>query len=265
MNCPNPPNRYNPADEPLWLVVQRDDRTNCFEFPPHTHKAIVVGSCSNSDVRISGIAPVAFFLEREGTSIWLTPAYAEAELRLDTLKVEGKRRIYTHGLVELADIELRLRVRDTPPTLRGDGLVRIDSEVSDPMSKRAAAAIDDLTATTAIESSTVIAALGQGATTTMPPASPIPDKAFATKTIEVDAFNFDEWFDDAIKESSDASVDTQPLEPVIAPSASTSAPAATLPRFARPPRPRIGPPNIKTQAMAPIQWPPEPTGTVEAP
>lgn len=266
----NPHRRYNPADEPLWLVIQRDEQSRCFEFPPNTPKAIVVGSSESADVRIRSAAPVAFFLERDSGTIWLIPAYPEVELRLDTLKVDGKRRIYTHGLVELGDVELRLRVRDTPPTLRGDGLVRMQSEISDPMSKRAATALNDLTATTTIDASTVTAVLRQCATTTISRQGPIPDMASLTKTIETDAFDFDGWFDDAVKEEPGKVTDTQPVAPVSVPTPMSAAPTSPTPArspatVSRPPRPRMGPPNIKTQELGPIQWPPAPSSEGEAP
>lgn len=129
MNCPSPPARYNPTNEPLWLIIQRNDRTRCFEFPADSHQAIVVGSANDADVRIRGAAPIAFFLERDGQAISLTPAYADDELRVDARKVEGKRQIYGSALVEFANVELRLDVWDYPPTLRGDGPAR-NSEIS---------------------------------------------------------------------------------------------------------------------------------------
>ena len=253
MNCPNPPTSFNPANEPLWLVVQRDERTQCFEFPADTHKAIVVGSSNNADVRISSAAPVAFFLERQGTTIWLTPAYTDPDLRVDTIRVNGRREIYTHGLVELANVELRLKVRDTPPTLRGDGLIRLDSELSDPLSKREAAALNDLTATTTIDSSAVIAALRQGATTTVSTQKLFTEIADSTETVELDAFNFDGWFDEAIGEPLVASVDTQPIKPIQLP----STPASNLPANPTPDAVvahvrRAGPLNVNTQKMVPL-------------
>lgn len=271
----NPHRRYNTADEPLWLVIQRDDQSRCFEFPPNTHKAIVVGSSESADIRIRSAAPIAFFLERDGDSVWLIPAYPEAELRLDTVKVEGKRRIYTHGLVDIADVELRLRVRDTPPTLRGDGLVRMESEISDPMSKRASAAIDELAATTTIDTSSVVAGLRQYATGTIPAACPLPAAALPTKTIEVVPFHFDEWFEEAIAQAPGASVglaNGKTVESALTPtpkSQQTAALAASKPDrsrpFPRPPRPRIDPLDIKTEEIARIQLPPEPIGVVDVP
>lgn len=263
MNCPNPPANLNLADEPLWLIVQRDERTQCFEFPADTHKAIVVGSSNNADVRISSAAPVAFFLEREGTTIWLTPAYADPDFRVDTLKVNGRRQIYTHGLVELANVELRLRVRDTPPTLRGDGLVRLNSEISDPISKRAAAALSDLTATTTIDASQIAAALSLNNTKTVSTLLPVPDMALSTKTVEFDAFNFDGWFDDAVGNPSATGADTQPVEPANVTSAPTSnLPVSPTPSAVVTPGRRMSVHDVKTQEMAPIQWPPEPSDEV---
>ncbi|MGE5785544.1 MAG: hypothetical protein ACM3ZE_13185, partial [Myxococcales bacterium] len=253
--------RYNPSDEPLWLVVQRGDRTQSFEFPPHAHKAIVVGSGDNSDLRIREAEPVACFLEREGSSICLTPARPDAEIRVDTLKIEGRRRIYTYALLQIANVQLRLKVRDTPPTLRADGVTQESSESSEALSKRPAAT-DDMTATTTIDSSAVMEALGQRTTGSLPRLRPIPVAALATKTIEVDAFNPDGWFGEGVKEGTLASDATQVLEPepVFAPITSNSTsnwvsmPTVTA---ARPPRRQSGPPNIKTQEMAPLTWPSE--------
>ena len=209
----NPIRQYDPADEPLWLIIQRGAQSRCFEFPSNSHKAIVVGSSETADLRIRNIAPVAFFLERDDQSIWLTPAYPQAELRLDMTKVEGKRRIYTQGLVELGDVELRLKVRDTPPTLRSDSLMRLASEISDPVSKHTSA-VDAWAITTAIDTCAVDASLRQNTTVSVPLGFSSYTMGLPIETLIIVPSNFDEWFDDAITPPPRGVADSPLLEPV---------------------------------------------------
>lgn len=245
----NPNRRYDPADEPLWLIIQREDQTRCFELPPNSHKAIVVGSAETADVRIGSIAPVAFFLERDEQSIWLTPAYPQAELRLDTTKVEGKRRIYTHGLVELGDVALRLKVRDAPPTLRSDSLMRLDAAVSAPVSNC------DLAVTTMIDTSTVNASFRQIAMASTSPGFAIPSTALLTDTVEITRPDFDEWFEDAIAPMPGCVVDFPLLEPVETPQTPKNSAETTMAEAAVPSRtPSWSTPDTKTLEMPLFVW-----------
>ncbi|MGC4068895.1 MAG: hypothetical protein QM784_30480 [Polyangiaceae bacterium] len=114
--------RYHTADEPLWLLIEGAERPLCFEFPPHAHTNLIVGSSSKAAVRVPGSPPVACFIERDGSSIWLTPAALDVEVRLDHLTVSAKQRLFTQSVLELAGTKLKLTVRDTPPTLRADAL-----------------------------------------------------------------------------------------------------------------------------------------------
>lgn len=108
-------------DDSLWLVIQQGGkRVRCFELRANCHRAIAVGSARNAEFRVQGAPPVAFYLEREDAAVWATPAYIGDDLRVDTQKLEARRRLHRLSKVEFSSISLDLVIRDTPPTLRGN-------------------------------------------------------------------------------------------------------------------------------------------------
>lgn len=118
--------------------------------------------------------------------------------------------------------------------------------------------LNDLTATTTTKSSTVLAALRQCETTTLSPHKALLGAALPTKTIEMDVFNFEPWFDEPAEQPPSASVDTLPLDPIqlrLTPKSNIETrPAAEA---LRPLKQQVCPLNYKTQEIAPIEWLPE--------
>jgi hypothetical protein len=204
MNCPNSSTRHCLIDEPLWLLIQLNGRSHCFEFPPNVHKAIVIGSSASADVKIPTAAAVAFFLERVGEAIWLMPTNPDT-VRIDTTTIDGKRRILNGSIIETANVELRIKIRDTPPTLRGDGRDASRSVAFSPT-------FDQLTSTTEIDASTLLSALQLGKTVQVPPVNGVYDEVSVTKTVEIEPFNFDDWFDANVIDAG-AKIDSKPPKP----------------------------------------------------
>lgn len=196
MNSPRSPRLQDQNAEPLWLTVRWDDcPERCFELPPNKHRAIVVGSAPDADIRIEEAAPVAFFIERDDHGVWLTPAYADEALRIDTRKLDKRRRLYLSSVVEISNTKLRLRLRDTPPTLRGDALAKspygeldIDKVFEEYDVAREHAV------TTEISRSSIMAAIQQPSTTAYSREELVPPDALPTRTIEMSPFDFDKLF-----------------------------------------------------------------------
>jgi len=193
----NAKRRHIDADEPLWLVVQYANCSQCFEFSSTSTRPVIIGSSETADIRVAEAAPIACFLERDDASLWVIPADPTTVLVLDTVTLAEKCRVYTHGLLEVAGVELRLKVRDTPPTLRADR-VRTDSEICGLRPEGSTSAIDSLAATTTIDSSALRAALARDEASTISIERSGAVFAASTKTVEMDPIDFDAWFDDAI-------------------------------------------------------------------
>ena len=121
---PRPPRPSRSQTDPLWLVVEQDGcAAQSFELRAETQRAVVFGAADGVDYRIEMAPAIAFFIERDGGELWVTPAYCGDEVRIDAQRLECRRRVVHLANVELRGTQLRLRVRDTPPTLRGERLI----------------------------------------------------------------------------------------------------------------------------------------------
>lgn len=102
----------------LWVVVSGCSRSDCFELDGIYRRAIVVGSCVDADIRITGalLAPVECFLVREGDEIRLVPACASSAVRIGSVRVEQPTRLWRKTIVEVGGIDLEVRIREEPPT-----------------------------------------------------------------------------------------------------------------------------------------------------
>lgn len=100
----------------LWLEVHHDGRAHVFCCAPNEERAIVLGSLPRADIRVAGpgISPVHFHFEREGDRIVLVPTY-NAEVRVNSMLVQGPVPIPEHALVEFGGIRIEAFVRLTPP------------------------------------------------------------------------------------------------------------------------------------------------------
>ena len=98
----------------LGLGLENDAGTTLVEFPVGDDGAFSVGSSAHAGLRIQqqGVAPIEFYIQREDDSLWLVPAYASAELRLDAQRVTGRRALSRRSLLELSSEVLVLRVHE---------------------------------------------------------------------------------------------------------------------------------------------------------
>lgn len=92
------------AKRPLKLVVHFGcTYVATLEFHPNALRAFTVGSGQFADVRVERreIAPIAFFLEREGDRIRLTKAYGDASLRLGGRLVQRSELLTRRNTVQV--------------------------------------------------------------------------------------------------------------------------------------------------------------------
>lgn len=217
MNMSASTERNRPApDEPLWLIVQREQRFRSFELPSERHACVVFGSATSSDVKLDGAPPVAFILERHKGEVWLTPGYAGADLRVDTLRLDKPRQLYGRAVVELGDIQLVLGLRDNPPTLRGGMKQFDDTTLSDSGTVHAPGTISEHAETTTFSRSSVSrsdAPLVTSAYTRVELAHIDPSIG---DTKEMAPLDFDGWFDAAMLAQSSPQESQSPTAPEVA-------------------------------------------------
>ena len=98
----------------LGLELEGDGGTTLVEFPLGDDRAFSVGSSVHADMRLRkpGVAPVEFYVQRDDDGLWLVPAYASLELRLDSRRVTERRKLTTRSLLELRSGVLVIRVHE---------------------------------------------------------------------------------------------------------------------------------------------------------
>ncbi len=98
----------------LGLELENQDATMLIEFPVDDDNAFSVGSSPHAGLRIErpGVAPIEFYVQREANALWLVPAYASADLRLDAQRVTGRRELVGRSLLELTHDVLVIRVHE---------------------------------------------------------------------------------------------------------------------------------------------------------
>lgn len=184
-------------DDPLWLVVGRDGkRVRCFELRPNVHRAIAFGSSKDADLRVDGVPPIAFFVEREEGNVWLTPAYADSDLRVDARPLVARRQLTRSSIIDCATARLELIVRDTPPTLRGSeiSLGPSDDANLDEVFKELERGRDGV-AIQKLSYSNVPAGLRDPVTTEYDRNDLVPPEAFPTQTLKMLRTDFEHLFE----------------------------------------------------------------------
>ena len=98
----------------LGLELENDEGTMLVEFGVGDDGAFSVGSSPHAGLRIQrqGVAPIEFYVQREDDALWLVPAYASAELRLDAQRVTGRRELRGRSLLEITNELLVIRVHE---------------------------------------------------------------------------------------------------------------------------------------------------------
>lgn len=102
----------------ILLSLFFDGRSCTFELPANETRAITVGSLPSTDLRIPGVAPVQFHIEREGNQLWIVPAYGPETLRVDTARVTGPRLISSRAVIEFCGVRVEATVLDTAASPR---------------------------------------------------------------------------------------------------------------------------------------------------
>lgn len=102
----------------LWVVVSSGARSESFELDGERRRALVVGSCIDADIRITGVdaAPVECFFVRDGDEIRLVPASATSDVFVGAVNVLQPLRLWRRTVIEIAGVALDVRVREEPPT-----------------------------------------------------------------------------------------------------------------------------------------------------
>jgi len=102
----------------LWLIVTIADLSSVFEFPAGQTRPITVGAAAHADVRVryEDAPPMVCYIEREGDSLWLVPAYRSQSLRCDASLVERPRQLWRRSVIELPGHTISVRIRQEPPT-----------------------------------------------------------------------------------------------------------------------------------------------------
>jgi hypothetical protein len=98
----------------LGLELEADGEKTFVEFPPGDDTVFSVGSSVHAGMRLRkpGVAPIEFYVQREDDGLWLVPAYASLELRLDSRRLTERRKLATRALLELRGGTLVIRVHE---------------------------------------------------------------------------------------------------------------------------------------------------------
>lgn len=100
------------AGESIWLELVLDGTSQTFELCADEMRAVAVGSLPGADLRVNrpGVAPLHFHIEREGSTLWIVPAYGSADLRLDTQRLLGPRPIRGRAVIEFSNTRIDARI-----------------------------------------------------------------------------------------------------------------------------------------------------------
>jgi hypothetical protein len=118
---------------PVFVQLIAHGTARNLALPPHRERALVVGSTRDADFQVNGlrVAPVQFHLERDKGAVWLIPAYAIRDLRLNGEAVVGPTPLEEHNIVLFAGVHLEVTIRD-----ESEFIASGDSLFTDPPSKR---------------------------------------------------------------------------------------------------------------------------------
>jgi len=121
------------VNDSLWLELSMDGRAQAFELYADETRAVAVGSLPRADFRIDrpGVAPVQFHIEREGGELWIVPAYSSHELRVDTARIAGPRRIERRAMIEFCGVRMEARLLDPGPVVTRTSSARLSSDDRD--------------------------------------------------------------------------------------------------------------------------------------
>lgn len=103
-----------PNPRVLWLLISDGKNSWVFEFPQHSPKIVTVGSSAECPVRVEGLPPVAFYLERTGPTFLLVCGYP-LDLRVNAKRVGDSEIILDKGIVEFGRFRFVLHVFDQLP------------------------------------------------------------------------------------------------------------------------------------------------------
>lgn len=219
------------ADDPFWLVIRRDLDVSTYEFYPEGDTTVVVGSSANAQVQVQGAAPIAFYLERLGNDLCLTPCYSGTDLRVDAQVVRNRTTISERAVVELGATRLELRIRDTPPTIPNEW-------AKDRTTDRSTALPDDT-----LHDAPVRLPLASDLlrTTTLEPWKHSNSGLCSVKTVELEAFDADGWFDATFPAAAKPERANSTTERGSSSATSAASRPGKLKRVTVPPRPRLVP------------------------
>lgn len=115
----NTPVRDQATQASIWLLAQVNGQGKVFEFAPGNDRCVVIGSACGADVPLEGLAPVALYLQRDGTGIRLIPAYAETGCRVNAQPVRGPCVLQYQALLELSGYQIALYISEVSPNFAG--------------------------------------------------------------------------------------------------------------------------------------------------
>lgn len=100
----------------LWLLVSFGKESWTFDFPCQRQKVVAIGDSDECPVRVSGLPPIAFHIERDGHSLMLIRGYPR-DLRLNAKRVAQAASFSDKGVVEFGKYRFVLHVLDRKPAV----------------------------------------------------------------------------------------------------------------------------------------------------
>jgi FHA domain len=113
----NPSTEETQDTQKLYLRVRCRESQYCFELGGAAERVVTVGSKPEADVRLCepGVAALHCFIERIGDEVWLVPAYAQSELRLNAAPVNAPRQLGRRNVIEVGPNFLSVDVEAVNP------------------------------------------------------------------------------------------------------------------------------------------------------
>ena len=109
----------------LELELEIAGERKRLQFSSTEDRAFSVGSSPHADVRVrrKDVPPIAFYLERRSSALWIVPAYRRSSLRVDSAPVTAPYRLGRAAVIEFSRVRARLMRSDEPALRNSDSAV----------------------------------------------------------------------------------------------------------------------------------------------
>jgi hypothetical protein len=135
----------------FWLEIRLEGVLHGFALPPDGTPAIVVGSLPGANLQVArpGVAALHFHIEREGSILWVVPAYGAGDLRVNAMRIASPHPLPIRALIEFSDVRLETFYTAAAPHAHevcADTAIRRDVEFSEATTVSVLAFADGLAA-----------------------------------------------------------------------------------------------------------------------